>query len=105
MKVLMNGGSSAGADLLYWIRIAPCRESVPEGSWRSIVGKIRPGPLWSGVCYYHARAYSCQLTPWPAVDSKVGIAFRAHTASASVSPQMFLFKTSAPLLVYVLAMS
>lgn len=35
----------------------------------------------------------CQSRPWPAVDSKIGIAFRAHTVSASVSPQMFLFKT------------
>lgn len=34
-----------------------------------------------------------QSTPGPAVDSKIGIAFRPHTASASVSPQMFLFKT------------
>lgn len=34
-----------------------------------------------------------QSRPWPAVDSKIGIAFRAHTAFASVSPQMFLFKT------------
>lgn len=101
----MNGGSSAGADLLCCIRIVLYGESVPHCSWRSIVVK-HPGPLKKRslssiyTTTMHGRIH-CQSTPWPAADSQVGIAsgltlplsllsFRKHFCSGHFIPTVYM---------------
>lgn len=92
----MNGGSSAGADLLCCIRIVLYGESVPHCSWRSIVVK-HPGPLKKrslSSIYHHARAHSLSIDALACGRLPSRYRVRAHAAPVSfVFPQTFLFRT------------
>lgn len=91
----MNGGSSAGADLLCWIRIVLYSESVPHRSWRSIVVK-HPGPLKKrslSSIYHHARAHSLSITALACGRLPSRYRVRAHAAPVSIILQTFLFRT------------